>query len=511
MSEIKIFENIPIVERKHYVLNMNSQITTQTPVFKFTTNYHRYENYIDVPCEFSKLQNCNYCSVENNTELTYFLFVDKIEYISAKNSRLYTHLDSFSTFFNEISWGQCLIVRNHTKTDNLFEHLVQEDIIPQNMRKSRFKISYDFSLDHALYAACPYRVMQDGDKLDELQGGLYYGGIFQGIVYTKLEKDPGAFIKLLAKENKIDSLVSVFHFPESLMPDPNTTDVPREIRTTTRLNYQTINGYKPKNKKCFTYPFYYLTIENGEGEELNIQFEKLENPNQISTLVYGIPTPTASVALLVENYDGAGTLTEYKFSDNNSIFMRNFPQASITSDSYLAWYAMNKNQREASENTQTFNQFRSAAKQTIMGSFLGGVGGAVSLTDSLFDMYNYANEINAKYADAQNLSNVVHGQASADAQWVTHDKSFHSFLNFPTTEIIKGIDDYFTCFGYKIMKIDTPSFNNRPKFTFIQTNGCTIKGKLPAIYKQEIESIVNAGVTVWKTLSGFFDYSGNEV
>lgn len=510
MTTIRLYQNIPIVYGKHYVLNMNSQISLQTPVKTFNTLYHRFESTIDAPFPLSEIENCNYCSVQNAGERVYFLFIEKMEYVSPKNTKCYVRIDSFSTYFQSISFGECTVVRNHTKTDHLFEHLLQEDIGVQNMRHQPFEISADFSTDHGLFGASPYRIKEDG-KLEDLKGGFYYGGIFQGVVYTNLTKtEPSDYITALAKENKIESLVSVFHFPESLMPDDNTPSVAKEIRRITPLSYQTIDSYTPKNKKCFTYPYYFLTIENGEGEELKIQFELLEDSSQISTVVYGIPTPTASVALLVENYDGAGKLKGVKFSDNNSIFMRNFPQASITSDSYLAWYAMNKNQREYSENKEYFDIGKTMISKGIVG-LASPVAGAIGATNSLFDYFHFQQQTSAIYSDAKSLSDVTHGQASADAQWVTRDKSFHTFLNFPNYETIKTIDNYFTRYGYKIMKTQIPSFNNRPKFTFVQTQDCSVKGALPQQFKEEIEQIVNNGVTVWKNLIDFFDYSGNEV
>ena len=79
----------------------------------------------------------------------------------------------------------------------------------------------------------------------------------------------------------------------------------------------------------------------------------------------------------------------------------------------------------------------------------------------------------------------------------------------PTTSQCVHLDNFFNMFGYAQNTIGNPYSNmhNRARWDYIKTDMVNLKVNAPAKYEEDIKLILNSGVTVWHTISGFGDYS----
>ena len=60
-----------------------------------------------------------------------------------------------------------------------------------------------------------------------------------------------------------------------------------KLETTVEKNLTTIDGYTPKNNKCFCYPYNYMTLNNNSGVKVVLKYELFNSP-KINTEHYEI-------------------------------------------------------------------------------------------------------------------------------------------------------------------------------------------------------------------------------
>ena len=67
------------------------------------------------------------------------------------------------------------------------------------------------------------------------------------------------------------------------------------------------------------------------------------------------------------------------------------------------------------------------------------------------------------------------------------------------TEYLKEIDDYFTRFGYKVVRVKTPNITGRSAFNYIEiaSGERFAYGEVPTEALNEINAAAQAGVTIW--------------
>lgn len=107
----------------------------------FTDQYYqRYERgYLRINENAEKLYEVNYMAFSNdrtfnpagvptNNQKIFYCFVDNIEYINENCTEIHYTIDIMQTYFFDYQLGYCMVDREHTITDNLFENLVPEPV-----------------------------------------------------------------------------------------------------------------------------------------------------------------------------------------------------------------------------------------------------------------------------------------------------------------------------------------------------------------------------------------------
>lgn len=269
----------------------------------------------------------------------------------------------------------------------------------------------------------------------------------------------------------------------------------------------TIDGYTPKNKKCFCYPYCYIELNNYVGSTVNLKYENFRQENADVPLAPGDVFKFA-IAESVSMSPTIGCVPiRYEANDNvilvdgerdggevNPHYMityTDFSQLPYTYDNYANWYALNS----YSQMWKTFETTLGAVTGVAMGNPLAAVSGAGSLIGQQIGIL-----------DKKKTPDSLIGKVNGD---------FHKFFNLAgiyyneiqsKTEYIHMVDDYFTRYGYLINETITPTFDNRTNFDYIQTVDCNIVGNIPQEDIDELEAIFNNGVTIWHNENTYGDY-----
>ena len=96
------------------------------------------------------------------------------------------------------------------------------------------------------------------------------------------------------------------------------------------------------------------------------------------------------------------------------------------------------------------------------------------------------------------IPNQLIGSASApEVNAVAKRMGVYAYCRCIKEEYAKIIDDYFTRFGYKTNRIKTPNITGRAAFNFVKTIGAHVHGQIPVYVSEQMENMLNRGVTFW--------------
>ena len=181
-------------------------------------------------------------------------------------------------------------------------------------------------------------------------------------------------------------------------------------------------------------------------------------------------------------------------SKTESLTLEGYPYCSWNYDFYKTWLAQNVLSQVISGIGTAIGVGASAVTGHRGSAVMQGIKGVSDLITNHYEASIHADVVKGN-ASNSNI-NFSSGMLSA---WYSR---FHI-----TEEYARMIDNFFTMYGYATNKVKTPSFANRPHWTYVKTNGCTAIGKAPADEIRRFCSIIDNGITFWRTPSEVGDYS----
>lgn len=451
--------------------------------------YQRTERYLTVGVNSEVIEECNYLVFINRTfsDKVYYAFIDKIEYLSDKTSRIYFTIDVMQTWFPDCTLHPCYIDRQHSSTDAIGDNIVADDLdcgdyIDTSVGGLRIKTKIAF--------LCTF----DSNYNDA--AGKMVRGLYSGLVETSFDNasDATNFIEGAVEAGKADGIIACYM-------SPGETNNSYNLKRTS-----SVNGYTPKNNKLFTYPYCYHRISDNSGS-INVVlkdefFEGTPSINVVTTGGQGSP----ELGVVPVGYKN-GTTNVYNW--NEAIYSRPFPNCAYNTDIYKAYMAQNASSVFVQD---VGNGFR--AGMSIFNGTMGIVGGAAMLSNPATfaagasqignAVSNIGNEalsvaqINAKREDMDRLPPQSNGTPSVtlafmQALGVTMQFYYHTV----TSQYAKIIDDYWTVYGYPYHSVQTPNITSRSQWNYIRCGNSCITGPVPADALRLINDIFNRGVTFW--------------
>lgn len=497
------------------------------------TNYSfiRENGSILVEIPYSTCLQCNYMAYQNKdySGKWFFAFIDKVEYVSDKSTRILFTIDSWSTWYSYWDLNSVFINKEHVNNDTIGLHT-----IPENIESGEFvsvgAVSSIASMD---YFIC---VCASKDPNGDTRMGTRINGTYNGLgYYLSRGSDHGGGtnpqVSITTNTNLLiyhygatsglsqDDIVSVFLVPRGIVDETKITwHTIQEGGGTQPCQYGTIadndtagllenymirdprvldGNYVPRNNKLMCFPYRYMLADNNTGSTVIYRYEDFELvDNYINFKSYGAISPGCSIRCIPQKYKGLES------NASESISYGKFPVCAWTKDTYLNWIT----QMGVNNQIQAGVGIVKIATSPIVGKYTTpeqGVNQAVSGVD---DIASSVEETWQKqFAPNQANGNTNNGDVNFPLG-LTNINFIHMSIK---REYAVIIDQLFNRFGYTVNTIKTPNITGRRYWNFVKTGQeeKTVKGSIPQMYIDEINNAFSRGVTIWHNHSNIGNFS----
>lgn len=554
-SDVVLCRGVPIESDYRHTLYFDSVAAQNNYFFSkafkqfHNVSYQRERrNVITLEIPATDVYACNYLLFKNTSygEKWFFAFVNSVEYVNDNVTDIYYELDMMQTWMFEYTLSQCMVEREHSVTDKIFENTKPENI---GYGELMCGVSQNLLSSHGLLGeyACvitskPY---SSGDVPIKLYSQFcpVYG-------YIGRAEDMNVIVQDFVRSGWQDAVLSVTVGNKLMAQGSDEThfDMPKQVpkedfkfvcygvtsgihEGEEQFKDQLPNGYKPRNKKLFGYPYNQLWISNNQGTVNEYRYEDFKTDKDgffhMEVAASGISSPECVLYPL--DYRGVA-----KYYDH-ALVLTGYPTVPWIGDTYKAYMAMNRNQIENAVFTQgangvmnTLSAFLGGAmtvnnaadmlqaakadasnagktvskttktglRQQAMGGIFSAIGTAGT---SVVDYMTTVWQVEAKLKDVSNIPPNVGGLSGAGS--VTNALSrfdYSTYYMCVKPEYAEIVDKFFDMFGYNTCTVKVPNTHSRPHWNYVKTIGCEIQGFLPQEAANVIKAVYDHGVTFWK-------------
>lgn len=509
-SDVKLFTGVPLddsYQNTLYFGSLSAQLTYfagLTPLYTLNSNqYTRVTGEtFEAGCEIGSVYNANYMMFKNTSyeNKWFFAFVTRIDYINDHNCRIHFTLDVMQTWMFDITLGASFIERQHSATDEPGDNILPEPVATGEYVFENYVQLYP-DLNH--YAVAIMRVTVEANQSSN---GRFHDGVYSGAAIYAIDANQQNAADLinsyLAETNpKPEEIINIYMIPFVFLPQtsndydqvqavPQSVLAPHINVGTSQISSITdIDGYVPKNKKLFTYPYYFYHVDNGDGAGMSVRYEFFKNGGpQFS--IEGCITPPVQARITPANYKGIEATASH---EDRSTFLTisGYPVCSWNYDTYRAWMAQNSIPMEIAGGM--------AAAGVALAAATGGVGAVIpAAVGALSTAVNAASQM---YKASQQADVCKGNVNSGNVNFACKKMTFYGGKCHVTRQQAVVIDDFFTMYGYAYNKVSIPNPNHRPKWYYVKTAGANIVGECPAEDLRKIISVYDHGVTFWHNAS----------
>lgn len=440
--------------------------------------FQRKEKTIKVNKKYEQIEQSSYGMFKNGTSgKWYFFFITDYTYINENTTEIKIEIDVEQTYLFDVSLADSFIEREHTSSDYVGDHTVDEGLSIGEIVSNGYEVVDE--IEGLTYVLATTVDSQGAD----VAGGVYTG-LYSGLAYYASDDETfiTSFIAALAAAGKLEALKNIFVMPKNLIDDfdPDLRVVApyaKYILKSVSKNLVTLDGYTPKNRKLFCYPYNYLHVSNNQGSDIMLKYEFFSGGACNFTITSDVgPTPT--VTMIPLNYRNIAVNNE------DLITLGKYPLCNWTGDIYTNWLAQ--------------NQVSNAV--AVGGSLLGlGVGVATGNPISIGSgVLGVASTIGSFYEKSLE-PNQSRGQQSGGGNISAGIQNFSIYKKSINAEHARIIDNYFTKYGYKVNQLKTPNLGSRQRFNYLKTQDCTLLGNVPRDVISKISDNRNNGITFWHT------------
>lgn len=470
------------------------------------------------------LYDCNYIMFQNTVYGTkwFYGFITQINYINPECTEIIYELDYFQTYLFDFEILPSMVKREHTKTDNLFEHLEPEPFGSSDMIISK---QTSIELTKGNYIVVGVSTTPDGDTV----AGQYYNNIYSGVELHEFQNAGAAtsFIRTYDKKAKAEGITCVYMSPWSIQGSQTNIE---SISPPSDLA-----GYTPRNKKLLSYPFIKLEVSNRQGDMKDFYYEYF-------AVYSGTQPPTPSNCVFSYKCVGGITPAAYLFASNYKgghyldydevLEISGFPTCAWSTNAFANWWGGEGIAKAVKSvvnlGVDAVGAGVSNARNTIASLVGGGnARGNLKFTDEARGaLARGAAGVGEMYQDF--ATGFVKSAANIGAEaWVKSrcpgllkGSAHGTALNFSdakigfdikemsiTPETAATIDDFFDMFGYAVNRIKVPETEGRYAWNYVQTENIIIKGSMPVQAMALIKGCFDQGIRLWHNGDWVGDYS----
>ena len=462
----------------------------------------RVGNYdIRVPFTEMKALNLNYLAFQNTgiSNEWVFCFIDSIEWLSEKTTRINFSLDVFQNNFYSTNIKPCFVEYHHIPRR---EDGIGVNLVPVNLEAGEAIVSQHKKLNLTPTDCCIFvtRGTVEQSWFDgRVENGVYcWGSIGHYDVTTDdgLEKING-LLKEYNDQGAQDAVIGLFMSPKLCIGALGGKEI-KPKTTSMQISGNAFEGYKPKNKKLYSYPWLYCLADNNQGNTHIYRYEYSYNQNKsIEFDSYGTIATLPQVLTAPKNYKTRENLKHGLM--NEALINSSFPMCSFSSDTYRAWLAQNKS-------SIALSQVQTAVNSTIGlgtsiaglagGSLQGGINGASKTTSAFWDALGML----ANQTDRSRNAGVTHGKALSENVMTGIKECGVDFYEMSCKrQFAEMADSFFEQFGYPINKITMPNLRSRSRWNYVKTSHCGFTGNIDLDQLKKLRNIFDNGVTLWHT------------
>ena len=506
-TTIRLLKNCPLDNTYDHTIWFADK-SSQTSYFRGLTKYVLSEQTYQrvnkgrmrVQYKADDIYDCNYLMFQNSNygSKWFYAFIKSVEYVNNITSEIEFEIDVMQTWFFDYTLGECFVEREHVGSDKIGEHTV-----PENIEIGEY-VTDDFDGTQKLGARSIVVATTFDANYDDT-GGMYYGGMFQGLNFHVFENSlNGAQAAASFIQNagtKTDGIVCVFMMPTSMVTKAGEQAASYTISKPKKYTLKRYDGSNVKNNKLYCYPYNFLYVSNLQGTSAAFRYEFFSSDECNFTLT-GDMTANPSVILAPNNYKGAAVNYDEKLT------LSSYPQLSYITDTFKAWLA----QQGANVASSAIAAPMTVANGTITGAMRGGALGAYVGTfegtiNATSNMINQVQNVVSGTVPTMLMPDQAHGVGSPSTLAATGLLDFAFMHKHIRPEYISIVDDYFTMFGYARRRVKVPNRHVRKYWTYTKTIGCDIHGSVPADDMNKICSIYNNGITFWTNGDNIGNYS----
>lgn len=483
---------------------------------------------------YAQCLQANYIAFQNPdySNKWFFAWIDDVIYKGDKNTEITFTVDAWSTWFDKWQKKTCFINRQHVNDDTIGLHTIPEnldvgEVVQESITEDEI---YGNELGYWIAVASNWEIKDgsDGTEILESDKGRQYSGItvYDNTVFgsqlfffniTSLEsfKDLVSLLLRTNSDGHIEDVQNLFILPNLAIDNSklieHTAKVINEENTFTfyTMKYdlapekfntiinkiKAFSDYKPKNNKCFVYPYNYLFVSNNQGSNNIYKYEDFNTEkcifeNQFSIAIGG------SGRIVPKNYKGMAT------NDDEALALGKYPTCAWSSDAFTNWLTQN------SVNMAVSLGLTAGA---IAGTIATGGATAPVLAGAVMSVAGNIGNTIGQFYQASLLPNINGGQANGDVIWACNRNVFSFRQMRVKTEYLKIIDDYFTRFGYAIKSLALPNITGRRYWNYVEIGASEEigYGEVPSKFMETINNACRRGVTIWHNHANVGNYSLN--
>ena len=489
------------------------------------------------PNSWPNVINCNYLRFNNRSfeNKWFYAFINKCEYINNSTCEITFSIDVMQTWFfgenGQTGIKKSFVIRQHDQYDG-----IGNNIEPEPIELSEYVSSGVYS---KLGANSVGFVVAIVDTNHQTTGGIT-GGVYSGATLYYYTSPQAINDKINQYLQHPDSVLAVYTVPALGLN--NGTDITNfqgaqsdifisGVSATETLDH----GYKPRNNKCYTYPYTFLRAFNYEGNYADFRFEFFKN-NPHFKIVSCIAQPVKSVLMPADYKQYKGDGTPYA---TEGVSISSYPVCSWNSDTYATWVSQNSvpmnNLTRAQEDKIATRTNATQQKQELdVGSgiisgvlsllslnlsgaasnIIGGVESAIS-SEIANNAQNKISNIdfntsmqNAKYS-ASVQADTIHGTiGSGNTALAMGKPGFYAVQMYQPITALRRIDSYFDMYGYAVNKLDNVNLKARPHWTYCRVSDIQLSNlTMPSDELSQIKAIFENGIRFWLKMNEVGDFN----
>ena len=520
------------------------------------------ESPMYVGCDYQTALKGNYIAFQNPnySNKWFFAFIDRVELNSETSSMIYFTIDVFSTWFDYWNKMPCMVMREHTNDDTIGANTIDEGLaVPDVMGHTDLtttfinqalyicvatnwdisdgatETSYEDPLTHATVVV---QAVKPADGRGYTGASMFNRGVYGQLLCLFTFDDVGIgnlehFIDITNRQGHIADIHNMSIIPACIFTSG--TDLisknrialiksgdqvlPENLIITTykQISYAstnrdqaffqnvemtrpiTLNNFVPKNNKVLCYPFNYIMVSNHVGDQ-NIykieDFAPVEGfaNNKIVFQVQIALSVGMSCRIVPVNYKNVG------FNYDECLSLAKFPTCSWSGDAYTNWLT-----KEGVNGNKVVTTAAALGLAALTGNI---VGAAISTAGQFISAYG-------QFKKAQLLPEITGGQNTADVNFAHGDNNFTIKQFHAKNEFLQQVDDYFSKFGYKTLKIKAPNITGRTNWNYVQIGNDEIVAisnyhnsiSVPTSDIEKINQIFRTGVTCWHNHANLGNFS----